>query len=82
MFAVLIKAVDGRRFDRYFKEWPNAEKEMLKEVKDISEHYGCKERTSIDRMNVEKGIYEREEKVITDDGAKFVWAIVGGYFWD
>lgn len=82
MFAILTKAVDGRRFDRYFREFKNARTEMMNEVEGIIKKYGCKRRNSTDRLNVEKGIYELEETIVTDDDTRFVWAILGGYFQD
>lgn len=82
MFAILMKDVDGRRYDRYFREFMNAEKTMMQEVKDVTDHYGCAERTSIDEMNTSKGIYEREEKITDNEGYKYHWAIIGGYFCD
>ena len=82
MFAILVKDVDGRRFDRYFREFKNAEPIMMDEVNSIIEHYGCKKRRSLNEMNAAKGIYEREETVVTENGERFTWAIVGGYFQD
>lgn len=55
---------------------------MMNEVEGIIKKYGCKRRNSTDRLNVEKGIYELEETIVTDDDTKFVWAILGGYFQD
>ena len=71
MFAILMKDVDGRRYDRYFREFMNAEKTMMQEVKDVTDHYGCAEHTSIDEMNTSKGIYEREEKITDNEGYKY-----------
>ena len=82
MFAVLIKDVDGRRFDRYFREFKNAERVMMDEVEDIIKHFGCKGRRSVDELNVAKGIYERDETVVAENGESFTWAVIGGYFQD
>ena len=82
MFAILMKDVDGRRYDRYFREFINAEKTMMQEAKDVTDHYGCADRKSIDKMNTSKGIYEREEIIVDKEGHKYHWAIIGGYFCD
>lgn len=82
MFAILTKDVDGRRYERYFREFMNAEKTMMQEVKDVTDHHRCTKRKSIDKEDTSKGIYEREEIIVDDKGHKYHWVIIGGYFCD
>lgn len=82
MFTILMKDVDGRRFDRYFKEWSHAESKMMNEVDDIERTFGCASRSRVDRMNTEEGFYEREETLKTPQGFCFHWALLNGYFID
>lgn len=82
MFTILMKDVDGRRSYRYFKKWENAEKAMMRDivaVKKLTEIVG---EFHIDRMNKEKGFYEREETLVGRYGMRFHYALIDGYFED
>ena len=36
----------------------------------------------VDRMNTDKGFYEREETLVANDGTRFHYALIDGYFED
>ena len=81
-FFILLKDVDGRRSYRYFKEWKHAENAMMKDVKDVKRLTEIVGEFHIDRMNVEKGLYEREETLVGRGGIRFHYALLDGYFED
>lgn len=82
MFTTLMKDVDGRRSYRYFKEWANAEKAMMEDIKGVKNITEVCIESSVDRMNAEKGFYEREETLVTRHGMKFHYALLDSYFED
>lgn len=82
MFTTLMKDVDGRRSYRHFKDWHNAEKAMLEDIQRVKELDTICLHESIDKMNVEKGFYDREEILVTNGGIKFHYALLDSYFED
>ncbi len=82
MFTILVKRVGNRRFDRYYKNWENAEKAMeYEEVADfLNSGYMIKNR--IDRMNNEKGFYEYEVTLTKENEEEVSLALIDGYFMD
>lgn len=82
MFTILMKDVDGRRSYRYFKNWKKAERAMMQDVEDCMSGQHVIGAWSIDRMNVAKSFYEREETWLLDGGVRFHWALIDGYFED
>ena len=82
MFAILIKDVDGRRSYRYFKEWGNAERAMMHDIDCVKSITQIVHEKHINRMNADKGFYEREETLLDLGGTRFHYAIIDGYFED
>lgn len=82
MFTILMKDVDGRRLYRYFKNWKNAERAMLEDVEHIKRLMPVIDEVHIDRMNADKGFYEREETLVVCGGSRFHYALLDGYFED
>ena len=83
-FVILCKDVDGRKFDRYFKSWSNAEKAMLEDIEGCKKVFELTHIKSVSQMNVAKGFYERYE-VYKDDSRPnktFTWSLIDGYFQD
>lgn len=82
MFTILIKRVGNRRFDRYYKNWENAQNAMeYEEVADfLNSGYIIKNR--IDRMNNEKGFYEYEVTLTKENEEEVSLALIDGYFMD
>lgn len=82
MFTILIKRVGNRRFDRYYKNWENAQNAMeYEEVADfLNSGYMIKNR--IDRMNKEKGFYEYEVTLTKENEEEVSLALVDGFFMD
>lgn len=82
MFVTYTKSVGGRKHDRYFKSWENAKKELLADVNRMTTQLGWKLTGKLDRMNKDKGFYEFQYNLITDDGEEVVMALVNSYFED
>lgn len=82
MFVIYTKSVGGRKHDRYFKSWENAKKELLTDLKCMTEQLGWKQTRKLDRMNEDKGFYEFEYNLITEEGEKVVLALIDSYFED
>lgn len=82
MFTILMKDVDGRKSYRYFEKWTNAERELTRDVAAVKNLVKIVLQESVSKMNHEKGFYEREETLVTDDGLKFHYALLNGYFED
>jgi hypothetical protein len=82
MFVIYTKSVGGRKHDRYFKSWENAKKELLTDLKCMKEQLGWKQTRKLDRMNEDKGFYEFEYNLITEEGEKVVLALIDSYFED
>lgn len=82
MFTILIKDVDGRRSYRYFRECWNAEAAMMRDIKDVKKLCKIVDEIHVDRFNVEKGIREREETLVSVGNMRFHYALIDGYFED
>ena len=82
MFTILMKDVDGRRSNRYFKSWANAEKAMMEDICAVKKLTQIVHEAHLDRMNTDKGFYEREETLIACCGTRFHYALLDGYFED
>lgn len=82
MFVIYTKSVGGRKHDRYFKSWENAKKELLTDLKCMKEQLSWKQTRKLDRMNEDKGFYEFEYNLITEEGEKVVLALIDSYFED
>lgn len=82
MFVIYTKSVGGRKHDRYFKSWENAKKELLTDLKCMKEQLGWKQTRKLDRMNEDKGFYEFEYNLITEESEKVVLALIDSYFED
>ena len=82
MFVIYTKSVGGRKHDRYFKSWENAKKELLTDLKCMKEQLGWKQTRKLDRMNEDKGFYEFEYNLMTEEGEKVVLALIDSYFED
>ena len=82
MFTILIKDVDGRRSYRHFKDWANAEAAMMTDVNAVKRVTEICLESHVDRMNTDKGFYEREETLVANDGTRFHYALIDGYFED
>ena len=82
MFTILLKDVDGRKTYRYFEEWKNAELAMMHDIKCVKELTEIIKESHLDRMNTEKGFYEREETLVGRCGMRFHYALINGYFED
>lgn len=79
MFHALLKDVDGRRSYRYFNNWDNAEKAMLKDVEDIKQSFSAREVLNLDYFKADKGIYIREIELLTTENERFKYAIIDCY---
>ena len=82
MFVTYTKSVGGRKHDRYFKSWENAKKKLLADLNRMTTQLGWKLTGKLDRMNKDKGFYEFQYNLITDDGEEVVVALVNSYFED
>ena len=85
MFFIMMKDVDGRRHDTYYHKWDNAEAALLEDVADIKKNHEVIEQRSVDRMNIEAGLYEREETLIVrgvQGPIRFHYAIIDAFFRD
>lgn len=81
-FTILVKDVDGRLTQRYFKDWHRAEEAMMRDVAHVKRLTRIIGEFHINRMNTEKGFYEREETLVACGGSRFHYALVDGYFED
>ena len=82
MFTILVKDVDGRRQERYFHEWANAERAMMHDIDVVKKLTPIVLESHVDRMNADKGFYEREETLISKGGSRFHYSLIDGYFED
>lgn len=82
MFTILMKDVDGRKSYRYFREWMNAEKAMMKDICAVKKLTQIVSEEHLDRMNIDKGFYEREETLVSCCSTRFHYALLDGYFED
>ena len=82
MFIILMKDVDGRKTYRYFEEWTNAELAMMHDIDCVKSITQIVHEEHVDRMNTEKGFYEREETLVGRCGTRFHYALINGYFDD
>ena len=82
MFVVLIKDVDGRRWCRYFRKRENAEAAMMHDIAKVKKLTEIVLESHLDRMNKDKGFYEREETLVGSTGMRFHYALIDGYFED
>lgn len=82
MFVVLMKDVDGRRWYRYFRKWENAEAAMMRDIAEVKKLTEIVLESHLDRMNKEKGFYEREETLVGSTGMRFHYAVMDEYFED
>ena len=81
MFTIYRKIVGGRKFDRYFLQWDNAEALLEEERADLLKS-GWKQLSHRDRMNVEKGFYLYDYTLQTPDGEDAELTLLDGFFAD
>ena len=82
MFTILLKDVDGRKTYRYFEEWKNAELAMMHDIDCVKSITQIVHEEHVNRMNADKGFYEREETLLDLGGTRFHYALINGYFED
>ena len=80
MFTIYSKSVGGRKHDRYYKLWENAKKELLTDLKRMTEQLGWKQINKTDEFNADKGFYQYN--LITDEGEEVVMSLIHAYFED
>ena len=80
-FTVYIKEVGGRHFERYYKKWDNAKKELDSELAQMIK-YGCTVTNRRDRPNDAKGFYEYDVEGKTSKGEDFTLYLVAECFQD
>lgn len=79
-FLTYIKDVSGRKTERYFKEWENAEKQLSEDTERICKNGG----TIIENVNYfnrAKGFPVRY-KTFSFEGEKIIISLVVSYFED
>ncbi len=81
MFAVYEKNIDGRIYERYYKEWKNAEKQLQDDLKYLLSK-GCKISSSKSSFNKEKGRYDFYYTLVSGSGRKSTLMIADGFFQD
>ncbi len=81
MFTIYCKNVGGRRFDRYFHKWENAEKVLEEERADLLKS-GWKQIDHRDYFNYEKGYEVFDYTMKTPDGEDVCLTLMHGYFID
>ena len=82
MFSIYNYNVDGRKHDRYFQNWDNAEAELQKDIERITRDGKAKKVEDKDYFNVEKGFQVRYVILKDDEGRTFTLSILNGYFED
>ena len=82
MFAIYRKNVGGRILDRFFRDYDNARAELKRDVERMRDVCGGKVTERIDRMNEDKGFWEYEVRMTTDEGEQVSLSIIDGYFED
>lgn len=82
MFTILRKDFGGRKGDRYFNSWENAEKEMLADIEVCCRDLNGKVIKKWDYFNSSKGFYVFEQEALFDNGEICHWALIDGYFED
>ena len=80
MFVTYVKTVGGRTCNRYFRDWRNAKRALLKEYEECL-RYDWKGVVK-DYFNASKGFYVFQIDGVTDSGEKFSLALVESYFED
>lgn len=81
MFTIYRKTVGDRVFDRYYREWKNAQKELEKEFDWFLEN-GASAVTQYDDFNTLKGLWVFEKAFISGNGEPVTLSLIGGYFTD
>lgn len=81
MFTIYRKDVGGRKFDRYFHKWENAEKVLEEELADLLKS-GWKQTEHRDYFKCEKGYYIFYYALKTPKGEDAVLTLMNGYFAD
>lgn len=82
MFTIYSKSVGGRKHDRYFKSWENAKKELLTDLKYLTEQLSWKQTSKTDKFNADKGFYVFQYNLITNEGEEVVMSLIDAYFED
>lgn len=82
MFTSLIKDVDGRKTERYFKRYDNAEKAMVEDINSCNKTIPLALVKCVNKTNIAKGFHERYEIYKSDKGETFTWSLVENYFED
>lgn len=82
MFYILSRSANGICVDTYFRSFEGAELEMMRQVNELKQLYEVVGSWSIDRMNLEAGVYDREETILIKGGKRYHFAILDGYFMD
>lgn len=82
MFTIYSKSAGGRKHDRYFKSWENAKKELLTDLKYLTEQLGWKQTSKTDKFNADKGFYVFQYNLITNEGEEVVMSLIDTYFED
>lgn len=55
---------------------------MMRDIKDVKKLFKIVAEIHVDRFNVGKGIWEREETLVSVDNMRFHYALIDGYFED
>lgn len=82
MFTIYIYDVDGRKHDRYFHQWANAEAELQKDIERITRDGKAKVVEDKDYFKVDKGYQVRYVTLKDNEGRTFTLSLVDGYFED
>lgn len=82
MFTIYSKSVGGRKYDRYYKLWENAKKELLTDLKCMTEQLGWKQTSKTDEFNADKGFYVFQYNLITNESEEVVMSLIHAYFED
>ncbi len=81
MFTIYEKTVGGRRTQRYFMRWANAEKALNKDREEV-EKYGWMVQKSVKKFVSDKGFYIFHVEGVTDGGETFSLDLTECYFED
>lgn len=81
MFTIYRYYVGGRKFDRYFQSWVNAEKLLEEERADLIKD-GWKQISHRDYFNREKGFQVFYYDLKTPKGEDACLSLMNGYFAD
>ena len=64
------------------KLWENTKKELLTDLKCMTEQLGWKQTSKTDEFNTDKGFYVFQYNLITNEGEEVVMSLIDAYFED